>query len=229
MTKATCVVYWLYDETCVDPSLDGYIGITTRLSRRIYSHKQSKCFPDFKCKILFEGTISKCRALEYQFRSKPNIGWNVGIGGNKGRYPGYHMSEAAKEKVRAKIIERGGIINPIPKGTRRSEAERTRISAGTIAAGPLTAEQQARRTANTPRGKAHHAFGKPMKLTNPSLGKDQNGAKNPFFGRNHSKETRQKIREARTGSNHSDETRQKLREISLAMWAARRTGPAPLC
>lgn len=109
---------------------------------------------------------------------------------------GHSQTEATKQKIRDRIIERGGIKNPVPKGSHRTDTEKAAISIGVKAAGPLKAHQRRRQIANTPRGEAHHAFGKPMKITNPQLGKDQDGTKNPFFGRKHSEETRQKLRKA---------------------------------
>lgn len=68
---------------------------------------------------------------------------------------GKATSEAAKQKMRDKIIERGGIVNPVPKGSHRTDAEKATISAAVRSAGPLTPEQRERQLANTQRGEAH--------------------------------------------------------------------------
>lgn len=198
MTKATCVLYWLYDDRCICPWRHGYIGVTVRLTNRLSAHRRSGHFPNFHCQILFTGSIIECAALEFKMRPNGMIGWNVGCGGNRKSIEqrekmrkraltrwsdpaarvahraivkaglagidrsgmsnanyGKKTSEAAKQKMRDRIIERGGIANPIPKGSHRTDTEKAAISAGTIAAGPLTPEQRARQIANTPRGEAH--------------------------------------------------------------------------
>jgi hypothetical protein len=213
MDKTTSV-YWLYDETCVDPRTDGYIGFTAQRPPKRFSQHQyatgiyRRVPKKFRSLILFQGSVEECEFLEEALRPHKFIGWNVLAGGSHSlkrhgvhnfRF-GTHMSEKEKNKIRAKIIERGGIVNPVPKGTQRTEAERATISAGTKAAGPMTAEQRARQIANTPHGEQHHAFGKPMRITNPRLGKDQNGERNGFFGRHHSEKTKAHLRAIRSCS-----------------------------
>jgi len=212
MTKL-CVVYWLYDAVCFDPRKDGYIGVTAqrppkRFSQHQYATGIYRRIPkQFESLILFRGSFAECDFLEEILRPDKFIGWNILPGGSKSlnlhgvhnfRY-GTHMSEGEKQKIRTKIIERGGIVNPIQKGTHRSDAEKVAISAGVKAAGPMTVEQRQRQIANTLRGAKHHAFGKRMKITNPLLGKNQNGTRNPFFGKRHSEAVKQKIRFARLG------------------------------
>jgi hypothetical protein len=76
MAKATCVVYWLFDDSCICMQRHGYIGISTRYPIRLRSHRRSGRLPDnFKSTILFEGTVIECRALEFQLRPRFNIGW----------------------------------------------------------------------------------------------------------------------------------------------------------
>lgn len=212
----SCVVYWLYDQTCFDPRKDGYVGVTgQKPPKRFIQHQYQagiyrRVPKKFKSQILFRGSFEECDFLEEILRPHKFIGWNILPGGSRSlklhgihnfRY-GMHMSEKEKNKIRAKIIERGGIVNPIPKGSYRTDAERAAISLGTKAAGPMTIEQRERQITNTPRGKDHHAFGKAMKITNPKLGQDQRGARNPFFGKRHSEATKQLQRLRKIGPNN---------------------------
>lgn len=189
MTSGIWVVYWLYNDRCVCYWRHGYIGVSGRFNYRLSQHRRGHgqyavALPsNFQWKILFTGTREECFAVEEHFRPLPLIGWNIARGGASGRG---RMAVTSKQKIRIKIIERGGIDNPVPKGTIRSAADRLNISAGTKAAGSLTAEQRQRQITNTQRGPSHHAYGKPMKITNPSLGKNQAGTSNPFFGKRHS-------------------------------------------
>lgn len=212
-----CVVYWLYDHSCFDPRTDGYVGVTGQHSpKRFSQHRHTEGIyrrlpKKFDTLILFRGSFKECDLIETALRPATFIGWNILAGGSKAlklygihnfRY-GRPLSEREKQKIRIKIDERGGIVNPIPKGSRLSDAERASIKAGTNAhIRPLTREQQQRHLANTQRGESHHAFGKPMKITNPALGKNQSGARNPFFGKRHSTDTKQKQRLAKLGANN---------------------------
>jgi len=163
-----CCVYWLHDANCVCPWRHGYVGVTDRWPTRLREHRKSRKFPiAIDGDVLFIGAPWECTILEHKLRPDFNIGWNF--------LP-------------------GGIVNPVPLGTRRSDADRAAISKGVKAAGPLTPEQRARQIANTGRGKTHPNFGKPRWITNPQLGKNQNGERNPFFGKKHSEETRAKQR-----------------------------------
>ena len=209
MDKTTSV-YWLYDETCIDPRTDGYIGFTSQKPPKRFSQHQyatgiyRKVPKKFCSLILFQGTVEECELLEKILRPHKFIGWNVLAGGSHSlkrhgihnfRF-GTHMSEKEKQKIRIKIIERGGIINPVPPGTRRSEETKTAISAGVRAAGPLTTEQRVRQHNNTGRGKTHPNFGKShalktvQKMREAALAHDWNGERNGFFGKRHSEETK---------------------------------------
>ena len=253
----SCVVYWIYGDQCVDPFVDGYVGISTIVENRLRRHKYKSRFREHITgwDILFTGTQAECKKREKQLRPRPNIGWNVAIGGTelgnamagvpKGsaqrakmrnaalvRYAdpaerarasaigkaafadidmtgpnnshfGKPHTEAAKELIRLRIIERGGVAgknNPM-FGRKRTEEERRRISLGVKAAGPLTPEQAKRRHENTPRGERHHAFGKPRseetnrKNREAQLAHDWSGERNGFFGKKHSTETRRILSE----------------------------------
>lgn len=49
--------------------------------------------------------------------------------------------------------------------------------------------------------------------TREKLSLANSGEKNGFYGKSHTEETKQKMREANTGRKHSEETKQKLREL----------------
>lgn len=77
-----CVVYWLFDETCVLPRLHGYVGVTSNLGKRIKQHRASNRFPiNFKVIKIFCGYRKRCDRIEIKLRPVMNIGWNIGRGG----------------------------------------------------------------------------------------------------------------------------------------------------
>lgn len=91
------VVYWLFDETCVDPMTHGYIGITGRLRARLSSHRSKGRLPHrFSVKVLFEGSRAECFAFEERLRPKHQIGWNINPGGQNGYRLGAVASTRAK-------------------------------------------------------------------------------------------------------------------------------------
>lgn len=76
------VVYWLFDETCVTPEHDGYVGVSQNLKRRTREHVRSGRFPaGFKVKALNQGTLAECKAIERSLRPGGARGWNCIVGG----------------------------------------------------------------------------------------------------------------------------------------------------
>jgi hypothetical protein len=75
------VVYWLFDETCVTPEHDGYVGVTQNLKRRTREHRRRGRFPPFKTKALNHGTRDECLAIERSLRPGGALGWNAIVGG----------------------------------------------------------------------------------------------------------------------------------------------------
>lgn len=113
-----CVVYWLYDSTCVAPETHGYVGITKSLPRRTSEHRR-RFGPAFEVKVLFSGTWSECLAEEIRLRPEHSIGWNLLSGGTGGRTyapsvrdkishgnKGKKRSPEYKENIRAKLTGR---------------------------------------------------------------------------------------------------------------------------
>jgi hypothetical protein len=77
------VVYWLYDDSCITPRADGYIGVTNNPTKNVWRYRQSKKFGDkiFKMKIIYWGTKDECLSVDNELRPHAGIGWNAGAGG----------------------------------------------------------------------------------------------------------------------------------------------------
>jgi hypothetical protein len=113
-----CILYWLFDDSCICLWRHGYIGVTTRWPHRLIKHRASKQWPeDFKSLVLWRGDRDECLALERQLRPHPNIGWNTTVGGtissitNKGR-----IGQKKSEEERAKIsLSNSGKVRANPR------------------------------------------------------------------------------------------------------------------
>lgn len=137
-------VYWLHDETCTNPKVSGYVGVTADLPKRISSHrkKRSQRFGIFQYVILFEGTRDECFAVEARLRPHSNIGWNICQGGKDGyrkEYKRPDLSEYNTKHKKGKPSGRKGKPNPLKgipnlkargrKGYIRSEEVRSKLRA----------------------------------------------------------------------------------------------------
>jgi len=81
-----CCLYWVKDDTCVDPSVDGYIGLTKDFNSRSRVHLRSGRFPpSATVVVLFQGTRAQCAHEENKYRKHPNVGWNLSNGGGRWR------------------------------------------------------------------------------------------------------------------------------------------------
>lgn len=79
MKQNTHCVYHLHTGTT---TADGYVGVTSHLRGRLYSHRGKGLFQDnTHLSILLVGSEQECLDLERQLRPKPNMGWNVAEGG----------------------------------------------------------------------------------------------------------------------------------------------------
>ena len=95
-------VYWIYDETCDDPSTHGYVGVTSGVNRRFKTHLRKKRVPvNSQVCILKEGTRKECFEYEKQLRPEAGIGWNSAVGGSHGWQTGFTHNEDAKSKMTA--------------------------------------------------------------------------------------------------------------------------------
>jgi len=118
------VLYWLYDARCVCPWRHGYIGITVRLPGRLKQHAKRR--RNFEWKILFEGTLHECRALEYRMRPKANVGWNDHIGGGKqnlGRGGWKHPPRSAESRALVSATLRGHVRTPESRAKQSSKTK----------------------------------------------------------------------------------------------------------
>ena len=76
-----CVLYWVHDETCLDPATHGYVGITAHEAARKGVHRRRRPHATFT--ILFRGTRRECLAIEHQHRPERRVGWNLQRGGGR--------------------------------------------------------------------------------------------------------------------------------------------------
>lgn len=84
-------VYWIKTSDMIDPYTQGYIGITkNNIDKRLGQHKCSKRpigyqvrHYDVSIVELHRGMKEDALELEYHYRPKQNIGWNIMAGGNK--------------------------------------------------------------------------------------------------------------------------------------------------
>lgn len=82
-------VYWIHLKDQWDPTEDGYIGVSNNPQRRFEEHKRTKNpmlaegikNPEVIMDILFVGSYECALLRERCFRPRPNMGWNINIGG----------------------------------------------------------------------------------------------------------------------------------------------------
>jgi len=134
------ILYWIHSPDHTNPKTQGYIGVTTRsLNKRMSGHMHMlrkgckntlynamRKHPDFKVTILAEDDSEFCNLLEWAYRSKPNIAWNICAGGES-RNEGRKLSKEAVEKLRVintgKKMSADAIQKSASKRTGRKVAE----------------------------------------------------------------------------------------------------------
>jgi hypothetical protein len=99
-----CILYWLFDDSCICLWRHGYIGITTQWTRRLQRHRRTMSHA-FRFAILFRGSKEECTKLEHQLRPHRHIGWNVAPGGNLVRL-GAQVSDEAKRRMSIAATQR---------------------------------------------------------------------------------------------------------------------------
>jgi NUMOD3 motif len=191
-----CILYWLFDDRCICLWRHGYIGITTKWTRRLQRHRRTMPHA-FRFAILFRGSKEECRKLEHQLRPHRHIGWNIAPGGNMARLGAQHSDEAKKkmsiaarqrppssEETRERLcIASTGRTNRGRIGQKKSEEERAKISLSNI--GKVRANPRV----NARYGNTSH------------------------LGHEHSEETKETIRIKKNGlSIHSEEHKRELAE-----------------
>lgn len=89
------VVYWIRHPDHTDIFSQGYVGVSNRLSRRLYEHKKLTKNTILKLAIQkygWENLIKQqvliadsdyCLEMEAKLRPQESIGWNITIGGGK--------------------------------------------------------------------------------------------------------------------------------------------------
>ena len=96
-------VYWIYDNTCIDPSKDGYIGVTHNVQNRYKTHLRNGRVPiGSTFKILLESSREICFLYEKELRPIKNIGWNNAPGGSHGWQIGFSHTEETKTLLKEK-------------------------------------------------------------------------------------------------------------------------------
>jgi hypothetical protein len=214
----THVAYWLFDETCSLPQIEGYVGVTRRLTERIREHRKHRPQNGFNVAVIFEGTEEDCYTLERELRPRAGIGWNLAPGGPDG------FKREIAEETRAKL--------------RRPKSEEHKRASGAGNRGKIRSEETLRALSESHKGKMltleHRAkIGAGLKANGikPSREAIENSRKArallppSMLGKTHSQETRAKmsvgIRQAFAegrgnrvgfrGRHHSEETKEKIR------------------
>lgn len=95
-------VYWIYDETCKDILIDGYVGVSYEPENRFKTHlrKNSKIHEKCNMIIIMEGSREECFKKEKKLRPIAGIGWNSAAGGSHGWQVGFHHSAKSKNKMK---------------------------------------------------------------------------------------------------------------------------------
>lgn len=175
---------------------DGYLGSGTRIKRSVKKYGKDS----FEREIIkyFDKNVD---AYSYEKKLvtldtlKDTLCMNMDTGG-RGRQPGYKMSEESRRKVgdasRGRVLskEARDKISKVHKGKSKSKETRARMS-------------------NSQKGEKNHRYGKGYLQNgenNPMYGKGylvsgerngmygMSGERNPFFGKTHSKEIKDKLR-----------------------------------
>lgn len=211
-----------------------YVGQSIDLEKRIHDHflkSNSKSLQqdmesygedNFYGEILAECSIEDQNRLEREFVAKfrandPNFGYNIHPGG--GHKPGYRATDETRKKMRDKRLE---LINSpdfvngtagskiIHRGNVQSRASGDKLKRMMTSGWELGASQAFKdNLSHINSGENNPAYGKGYKFA---------GENNHFFGKHHTEETKQKIREHMPdtsynwrGKHHSEESRAKMR------------------
>lgn len=98
------VVYWIHYSNHNNPYLEGYVGISTQLQKRIKAHSKSKHIGNklqngATITILHECiSLHEAALIEKNYRPDENIGWNICEGG------GFPPSREGKVPLNNKLI-----------------------------------------------------------------------------------------------------------------------------
>jgi hypothetical protein len=191
-----CILYWLFDDSCICLWRHGYIGITTNWTKRLQRHRRTMPRA-FRFAILYRGSKEECKNLEHQLRPHRHIGWNVAPGGNMARLGAQHSDET-KEKMRIAAMQR-----PPPSEDTRERLRITstgRTNKGRI--GKKKSDEERAKISLSHSGKV---------CSNPRV--NARYGNTSHLGHKHSEETKETIRIKKTGVPiHSEEHKCKLAE-----------------
>ena len=124
-------VYWIHNEEHTDPYTQGYIGISSNVSKRLQHHSKWHCenknLKEYYVNggnihtILFTGTKEECIKHEKLLRPENGIGWNIYRGGVippdcTGRI---HSNETKEKISKSNIGKNLGQISPFKGMTNR--------------------------------------------------------------------------------------------------------------
>jgi predicted GIY-YIG superfamily endonuclease len=115
-------VYWIHLKDQWDPTEDGYIGVSQDPEQRFKQHRKTTNpmlaegmkNPDVVMDIMFVGSYECAMMRERCFRPRPNMGWNINIGG---KVPPNQKGKPKSEKTKLLISQN----NVGMKGKKHSE------------------------------------------------------------------------------------------------------------
>jgi hypothetical protein len=210
-------LYWIHLPEHTDPKLEGYVGVSKSLKRRISEHITSskkgyksnpylgriieKYSSLIQFTIIFCGTEDYCYSLEESFRPEKNIGWNLNKGGFR---PPVMTGIARKKETKQKISDKlkGHIVSTetrqkiSKKGKQRICSEETKKKLSDHFKGKKRSENVIAKISNSKKGKPG---------VSPSL------------------ETRKKVSEKLKNRQFSEETRAKISAAKKEYWQIKRS------
>jgi len=199
-------LYWIHLPEHKDPKCEGYIGVSNNPKERFRKHKNKKlnphlanAFDKYRDRIvrtiLLKLDEEFCYEVEKRYRPTENIGWNIAIGGS--RPPSYMnigkpRSDITKRKIseskKGKYLKENNHLYKRP----RTQEIRDKISKSKL--GKPFSEEHKKKLRSSAKGKTISDETK-LKLSDAMKGKNM-GAENPWYGKKHSAEAIEKIRQA---------------------------------
>lgn len=209
-------VYWIHLPDHANVDLEGYVGVSKDLKRRISEHFTDskngyttnpylgrilkKYSSSIQFTVLFSGTEEACYSLEESLRPTKNIGWNLNKGGSKPPImTGISRKQETKQKISATLkghsvsLETRKKISE--KGKNRVLSDETKKKLSNHFKGKKRSEDIAIRISNSKKGKP---------------------------GISPSAETRKRVSEKLKGRQFSEETKMKISEAKKEYWKLKR-------
>jgi predicted GIY-YIG superfamily endonuclease len=163
-------VYWIHLKDQWDPTEDGYIGVSRDPEQRFKQHRKTTNpllaegmkNPDVVMDIMFVGSYECAMMRERCFRPRPNMGWNINIGG---KVPPNQKGKPKSEHTKQLMSENN--VGMIGKKHSEETKEKMRLSHQKIPGIPHTEETKKKLSEIAKNRKTH-----------------------PMTGRKHSPETR---------------------------------------